>query len=41
MALGMMVNYRYILADVDKNHEAYASKGRIPAIPSVRKLLKA
>lgn len=41
MALGMMVNYRYILADVDKNHEAYVSKGRIPAIPSVRKLLKA
>lgn len=39
-ALGMMVNYRYVLADVDKNHEAYVSKGMIAAIPAVRKLLK-
>ncbi len=39
-ALGMMVNYRYVLSDVDKNHEAYVSKGTVPAIPSVRKLLR-
>ena len=35
----MMVNYRYKLADVDANHEAYAS-GRIVASREVRALAK-
>ncbi|MEM7254389.1 MAG: malonyl-CoA decarboxylase [Pseudomonadota bacterium] len=37
---GMMVNYRYVLADVDKNHEAYSGAGNIRAVPAVRKLAK-
>ncbi|MCH9669831.1 MAG: malonyl-CoA decarboxylase [Gammaproteobacteria bacterium] len=37
---GMMVNYRYVLADVDKNHEAYAGNGTVRAVPAVRKLTK-
>ena len=36
---GMMVNYRYKLADVDANHEAYAS-GRVVASREVRALAK-
>lgn len=40
-SLGMMVNYRYVLPDVDKNHEAYVSKGNIAAVAAVRKLRKA
>lgn len=39
-SLGMMVNYRYVLPNVDKNHEAYSSKGTISATTAVRKLLK-
>ena len=35
----MMVNYRYKLADVDANHEAYAS-GKIVASREVRALAK-
>ncbi|RTL94736.1 MCD, Malonyl-CoA decarboxylase MCD [Ancylobacter aquaticus] len=39
-AAGLMVNYRYIPADIEKNHEAFAGKGEIVASPQVRKLLK-
>ncbi|MDX1401585.1 MAG: malonyl-CoA decarboxylase family protein, partial [Kiloniellales bacterium] len=39
-AAGMMVNYSYVLKDIEKNHEAFANKGRIVASPQVRKLLQ-
>jgi malonyl-CoA decarboxylase len=38
-SLGMMVNYRYDLADIDANHEAYAGEGRVTAASAVRGLL--
>jgi len=38
---GVMVNYRYDLDDIEKNHEAYAGAGEIVASPAVRKLLRA
>ena len=37
---GMMVNYLYDLPNIEKNHEAYQSKGEISAFAAVRKLLK-
>ncbi|MDQ0509483.1 malonyl-CoA decarboxylase [Ancylobacter amanitiformis] len=40
-AAGLMVNYRYILADIEKNHEAFFDKGEIVASSPVRKLLRA
>jgi len=39
-AAGLMVNYRYVLADIEKNHEAFAAKGDVVASPAVRKLIK-
>jgi malonyl-CoA decarboxylase len=39
-SLGLMVNYRYVLADVDENHENYVTSGTIAAVTAVRKLLK-
>ncbi|MBS9476536.1 malonyl-CoA decarboxylase [Ancylobacter radicis] len=39
-AAGLMVNYRYIPADIEKNHEAFAGKGEVVANANVRKLLK-
>jgi malonyl-CoA decarboxylase len=38
---GVMVNYRYDLDDIEKNHEAYAGAGEIVASSAVRKLLRA
>ncbi len=35
---GIMVNYLYRLADIEKNHEAYRGNGRIVAAPAVKKL---
>jgi malonyl-CoA decarboxylase len=40
-AHGLMVNYRYDLDEIERNHEAYAEKGEIIAAPRVRKLLRA
>ncbi|MCS0504520.1 malonyl-CoA decarboxylase [Ancylobacter mangrovi] len=40
-AAGLMVNYRYILSDIERNHEAFAGKGEVVASPAVRKLVKA
>ena len=37
---GMMVNYRYQLDDVEKNHEAYTGSGRVTAAAAVRKLAR-
>lgn len=39
-AAGLMVNYRYILPDIEKNHEAFAGKAEIVASPVVKKLLR-
>jgi malonyl-CoA decarboxylase len=37
---GIMVNYYYDLADIERNHEEYVTMGRIVASRSVRGLLK-
>ncbi|PJI48191.1 MAG: MCD, Malonyl-CoA decarboxylase MCD [Pseudomonas sp.] len=37
-AAGLMVNYRYELRQIEKNHEAYANQGSVTASPEVRKL---
>jgi len=37
---GIMVNYRYSLSDIEKNHEAYSGEGQVAASSQVRKLLK-
>ncbi len=39
-AFGLMVNYRYDLKEIEKNHEAYANEGAIAASRAVRALLK-
>jgi malonyl-CoA decarboxylase len=36
-----MVNYRYDLSEIERNHEAYAQDGTVAASRSVRALLKA
>jgi hypothetical protein len=40
-AHGLMVNYRYELKDIEKNHEAYANEGEMAASRPVQSLLKA
>ena len=40
-AHGLMVNYRYDLDEIERNHEAYAEKGEIIVAPRVRKALRA
>lgn len=37
---GLMVNYRYQLERVEKNHEAYTGTGKVNTVPAVRKLAK-
>jgi malonyl-CoA decarboxylase len=37
---GLMVNYRYDLDDIEKNHEAYAGAGEIAASSAVKKMLR-
>lgn len=37
---GLMVNYRYRLADIEANHEAFVGEGRIAASDSVRSQAK-
>jgi malonyl-CoA decarboxylase len=39
-AHGLMVNYRYEIKDIEKNHEAYANEGVIAASRQVQALLK-
>lgn len=39
-AHGLMVNYRYDLAEIEKNHEAYAAEGTVAASRAVRGLLR-
>ncbi|MCB1506547.1 MAG: malonyl-CoA decarboxylase [Hyphomicrobiaceae bacterium] len=40
-AHGVMVNYRYDLKEIEKNHEAYANQGAVAASRQVRGLLRA
>ena len=39
-SFGIMVNYRYDLPNVEKNHEAYAKEQKIEISQEVKKLLK-
>ena len=39
-AHGLMVNYRYDLAEIESNHEAYAKQGTVAAAKGVRALLR-
>jgi malonyl-CoA decarboxylase len=41
LAHGLMVNYIYDLAAIEKNHEAYAERGEVIASSPVKKALKA
>lgn len=38
---GLMVNYRYILGEMEKNHEAYMNEGRIAMSAEVKALARA
>lgn len=37
---GMMVNYGYRQADIEKNHEAYTGEGKVASAPAVRALFR-
>jgi malonyl-CoA decarboxylase len=37
---GIMVNYQYVLTDIEKNHEAYAEAGVVVASNAVKRLLR-
>jgi malonyl-CoA decarboxylase len=37
---GIMVNYQYVLADIEKNHESYAEAGEVVASASVKRMLR-
>ncbi|HEX5777729.1 MAG TPA: malonyl-CoA decarboxylase [Xanthobacteraceae bacterium] len=37
---GTMVNYQYVLADIEKNHEAYAEAGEVVASNGVKRMLR-
>lgn len=37
---GIMVNYQYVLADIEKNHEAYAEVGEVVASNAVKRMLR-
>ncbi len=37
---GLMVNYRYKLDEIEKNHEAYTSAGKVTSVAAVQKSLK-
>ena len=39
-AFGLMVNYRYDLKEIEKNHEAYVNEGTVAASRAVRCLLE-
>jgi malonyl-CoA decarboxylase len=38
-SLSLMVNYRYELKDIERNHEAYVNHGNIVASKAVRSML--
>jgi malonyl-CoA decarboxylase len=37
---GIMVNYQYVLADIEKNHETYAEVGAVVASAAVKRMLR-
>jgi len=37
---GIMVNYQYVVADIEKNHEAYAEAGEVVASSAVKRALR-
>ena len=37
---GMMINYLYVIDEIEDNHESYTGEGNIPASSSIRNLLK-
>jgi malonyl-CoA decarboxylase len=37
---GMMVNYAYLLGEIEKNHEGFVSSGEISISPEVKRLLR-
>ena len=37
---GVMVNYLYDLASIERNHEAFASTGELIAAPAINKLAR-
>jgi malonyl-CoA decarboxylase len=37
---GVMVNYQYVLADIEKNHEAYAEANEVVASTAVKRMLR-
>jgi malonyl-CoA decarboxylase len=37
---GIMVNYQYVLADIEKNHEVYAEAGDVVASAAVKRMLR-
>jgi malonyl-CoA decarboxylase len=39
-SLGLMVNYRYVREEIERNHEAYMEKGRLALASEVKALLK-
>lgn len=39
-SLGLMVNYRYVREEIERNHEAYLEKGRLALSSEVKALLK-
>ncbi|MCF3933606.1 malonyl-CoA decarboxylase [Acuticoccus sp. M5D2P5] len=39
-AHGYMVNYRYILSDVERNHEAFVNEGKVACINAVSRLTR-
>ncbi len=39
-AHGLMVNYRYLIKDIEKNHEAYANEGTVATSRAVKSLLR-
>jgi malonyl-CoA decarboxylase len=38
---GIMVNYRYLLSEIEANHEAYRGEARVAASSTIRSLLRA
>lgn len=37
---GIMVNYRYVLDEIERNHEAFVAKGTVAASTEVRALMR-
>ena len=39
-AAGFMVNYHYVPADIERNHEAFANQGEVATVHAVKRLLR-